>query len=77
MDTVEGAMREGREIAKASNLFFFVSGRLVPISKILLSYKKYMQLLLERMAGGVRRTLTVTPLFSNGETYADYWAAKA
>ena len=77
MNTVEGAMREGRQIATASNLFFFVSGRLVPISKILLSYKKYMQLLLEQMVGGVRRTLTVTPLFSNSETYANYWTAKA
>lgn len=75
LDNLETVEKEGRELAygDTNNLFYFIAGRLVPVSKILLGYKKYMELLLDGINSKARRTFTVTPIYHGKDTYHAYW----
>lgn len=79
LETVDKVTRLGKEIELngVSNLFYYIGGRrLVPVSKILKSYVTYMEKLMAGLINKERRTLTVSPVFNNQETYKNYWSTK-
>jgi hypothetical protein len=58
---------------RTANLFYFIGGRrLVPISKIIFNFVKYLNAVLSGEAEGLKRTFTTSMEYS-GATYRDYY----